>query len=171
MKKQTNPQTTPTSLPRNAKNEKGREEKKRINFLAQEKEMNAETKAVMCRDEERANKKSHYYWKKSCWVEVVTESTTTTNKTTRNLSYSFLSFFRSFKRNIISYSFWGFFLLFFFKFFIVFISCESIEKACFSLLVPQTHTHTHTYNIYQRENWAQRRGKLNETERKIVSEK
>lgn len=61
MKKQTNPQTTPTSLPRNAKNEKGREEKKRINFLAQEKEMNAETKAVMCRDEERANKKSHYY--------------------------------------------------------------------------------------------------------------
>ena len=38
-----------------------KKKRKRINYLAQEKEMNAETKAVICRDEERANKKSHYY--------------------------------------------------------------------------------------------------------------
>ena len=62
MKKQTNPQTTPNKSPKKCKEKKKRKRrKKRINFLAQEKEMNAETKAVMCRDEERANKKSHYY--------------------------------------------------------------------------------------------------------------
>lgn len=149
MKKQTKlpSRATPQFSQEMQRKQEEEKKRKRIHFLAQEKEIRMPRQKLLCAEMKKEQiKRVIIIERKAVWIGGGGKRIKYKNK---NSFLLLLVPFLSFLKKTISYSFFLFESSSLYLF-----SCESIEKACFSLLVPHSHIHiykhTQTINITEK---------------------